>query len=80
MSFVNTESGAVSFGVLAFSSTFDFRALAERAAGDFETRDLVVLSGESVILVDRPLRVRTPSVSAFERGVGGLCKYEASSW
>ena len=73
-SLVRTESGAVSFGVLAFSRTFDFFSfLLDLAAGDLETLDLVVLKGESVRpLVERPLLVRMPSVSVGDRGVGGL--------
>lgn len=80
MSFVSTERGAVSFGVLAFSRTLDFLSLLDLGAGDLEIADLLVLNGESVRpLVERPLLVRTPSVSVLERGVGGLCRYDKSS-
>lgn len=73
MSLVSTESGAVSLGVLAFSRTLDFFSFLDLATGDFDTLDLLVLNGESVRpLVERPLRVRTPSVSVVDRGVGGL--------
>jgi hypothetical protein len=71
-SFVRTESGAVSLGVLDLSSLPGFLSFLDLAAGDFETLDLLVLNGESVRLVDRPLRVRTPSLTTPERGVGGL--------
>lgn len=72
MSLVSTERGAVSLGVLA-RSTLDFLSFLERAAGDLETLDLVVLKGESVRpRVERPLRVRMPSLAVLERGVGGL--------
>jgi hypothetical protein len=72
MSFVSTERGAVSFGVFDLSSLLDFLSFLDLAAGDLETReDLFVLKGESVRpLFDRPLRVRTPSLAVFERGVG----------
>lgn len=73
MSLVRTERGAVSLGVLAFAITLDFFSFFDRDAGDLDTLDLVVLNGESVSLADRPLRVRTPSVSVVDLGVGGLC-------
>lgn len=66
------DSGAVSFGILDLSSLLFFSFL--RGAGDLDTRDLLVLNGESVlVLVDRPLRVRTPSLAVLDRGVGGSC-------
>ena len=78
MSFVKTERGAVSLGVLDLSSLLGFFSFLDRAAGDLETLDLSVPKGESVRRVDRPLRVRTPS-SVLERGVGGLWMYAGSS-
>ena len=71
MSFVRTERGAVSLGVLDLS-ILDFLSFLIRAAGDFETLDLLVLKGESVRRVERPLLVRIPSLAVLERGVGGL--------
>lgn len=72
MSFVKMERGAVSLGVLDLSSLLTFLSFFERAAGDLDGRDLLVLNGESVRpLVERPDLVRTPS-SVLERGVGGL--------
>lgn len=79
MSLVKTESGAVSLGVLDLSSLLFFSLLV-RGAGDLETLDLPVLSGESVRRVERPLLVRMPSLAVLERGVGGLCTYDCSSW
>lgn len=77
-SLVRTDSGAVSLGVLDLSSLlfFSFRG---RVAGDLETLDLLVLNGESVRLVERPLLVRTPSLAVVDRGVGGLWMYDCSS-
>ena len=72
MSLVKIDRGAVSFGVLDLSSLLDFLSFFDRAAGDFDTRDLLVLKGESVLLAERPLRVRTPSLAVLLRGVGGL--------
>ena len=81
MSLVSTESGAVNLGIFERSSLLDFLSFFDFAAGDFDTRDLLVLNGESVRLVERPLRVRTPSLSVADRGVGGLLLYERpSSW
>lgn len=72
ISLVNTDKGAVSFGVFDLSSLLAFFSFRGRVEGDLEFLDLPVLKGESVRpLVDRPLRVRTPS-SVFDRGVGGL--------
>lgn len=71
MSLVRTERGAVSFGVFDLSS-LDFLSFLVRVAGDLETR-LLVLKGESVRpRVERPERVRIPSLAVLERGVGGL--------
>lgn len=72
MSLVRIESGAVSLGVFDLSSLLGFLSFLDLGAGDFETRDLLVLKGESVRLAERPLRVRTPSLAVPERGVGGL--------
>ncbi len=68
-SFVKTDRGAVSFGVLDLSSLLDLGL--DFAAGDLEMREL---KGESVRpRVERPERVRTPSLAAvLERGVGGF--------
>lgn len=71
ISFVNTESGAVNLGVLDLSSLLDFLSFLDLVAGDLEIRDLLVPKGESVRLVERPLRVRMPSLAVAERGVGG---------
>jgi hypothetical protein len=77
MSLVRIESGAVSLGVFDLSSLlFLFFFL---GAGDPETLDLLVLKGESVRLLERPLLVRTPSLAVLERGVGGLWTYDWSS-
>ena len=79
ISLVRTDKGAVSFGVLDLSNLLAFLSFLGRADGDLETLDFPVLKGESVRpLVDRPLRVRTPS-SGFERGVGGLWTYVGSA-
>ena len=72
MSLVKTERGAVSLGVLDLSSLLGFFSFLVLAAGDFETRDLLVLKGESVRRVERPLRVRIPSLAVLLHGVGGL--------
>ena len=71
MSLVSTESGAVSLGVLDLS-ILDFFSFLVLDAGDLDTRALLELKGESVRLVERPLRVRTPSLAVLERDVGGL--------
>lgn len=70
MSFVNTDKGAVSFGVFDLSS-LPFLAFLGRATGEFDIRSLT-LNGESLRLDERPLRVRIPSLAVFDRGVGGL--------
>jgi hypothetical protein len=69
MSLVNTESGAVSCGVFDLSSLLFFFGLV-LPMGDIDILDLLVLNGESVLVVVRPLLVRTPSLGL---GVGGLC-------
>jgi hypothetical protein len=69
MSFVNAESGAVSCGVFDLSSLL-FLAFLDLLMGDIDILDLLVLKGESVLLVVRPLLVRMPSLGL---GVGGLC-------
>jgi hypothetical protein len=69
MSFVNTESGAVSWGVFDLSSLL-FLVFLDLLMGDIDILDLLVLKGESVLRVVRPLLVRMPSLGL---GVGGLC-------
>lgn len=71
MSLVKTDRGAVSFGSLDLSTLLFFSRL-RGGAGDLETLDLLVLKGESVGRVERPLRVRMPSLAVFDLGVGGL--------
>jgi len=68
MSLVNTERGAVSWGVFDLSSLL-FLAFLALPMGDIDILDLLVLKGESVLLVVRPLLVRMLSL---ELGVGGL--------
>jgi hypothetical protein len=69
MSFVNTESGAVSWGVFDLSSLL-LLVFLDLLMGDIDILDLLVLKGESVLRVVRPLLVRMPSLGL---GVGGLC-------
>ena len=72
MSFVRTDSGAVSLGVLDLSSLLAFLSFRVRVDGDLDALDLLTLKGESLRpAVDRPLRVRMPS-SVVERGVCDL--------
>ena len=69
MSLVRMESGAVNWGVLDRSSLL-FLAFLGLLMGDMDILvDLLVLNGESDLLVVRPLLVRTPSLGL---GVGGL--------
>lgn len=68
-SLVRTDRGAVSLGVL--ESSLDFLDFLLRAEGDLETR--CVSKGLSVRpRVERPERVRIPSLAVVLRGVGGL--------
>ena len=71
ISLVKTDRGAVSLGILDLSTLLFFSRL-DLGAGDLETLDLLVLKGESVRRVERPLLVRTPSLAVLDLGVGGL--------
>lgn len=72
MSLVRTDSGAVSFGVLDLSTLDNFVSFFFQTAGDLDTLEVVLVKGESLRFVERPLLVRTPSVSVVDRGVPPL--------
>lgn len=76
ISLVRTESGAVKCGVFDLSSLV-FLDFLDLPIGDMDMRDLLVLKGESVLLVVRPLLVRMPSLGL---GVGGLWTKYCPSW
>lgn len=70
-SLVKTDSGASRGGPSALLDLFFLSFL--RGPGDLVALDLPLLNGESVlVLAERPLRVRTPSL-VVDRGVGALC-------